>query len=132
MNSITMPIRSSLRSRDIPTCGGAGSTGGLPLKLAAAGLRKSEINDPNHPPDGLRGLRPALIGLAARFAVVRPGGLPRLTEPRLEYASRLVLAKRRSLFFPPLLRDWLLTVLVILGIIAQRVLNHPQGHFSEK
>lgn len=86
-----MPIRSSLRSRVKPACGEAGSVGGLPLGLAGEGLRKSELSDPSHPPEEPRGLRPDLLGLAVRFADERPGGLPRLTEPRLEYVSRLVL-----------------------------------------
>jgi len=67
----------------MPVCDGAGSTGGLPLGLEADGRWNSELSGPSHPPEELPGLRPALLELAVRFAAVCPGGLPRLTEPRL-------------------------------------------------
>ena len=78
----------------------------------------------------MRDLRGARPGYALRFAVDLPGGLPRLTEPRLEPASRLVLAYLRVLVFPLRLRGLILAVSVIFGIIAQRVFPHPQPGFS--
>ncbi|MFZ0533046.1 MAG: hypothetical protein WAM09_07670 [Anaerolineales bacterium] len=110
-----------MRPSDISVGAGGFTTGGLPLGLEGEGTRKSEPSDPSQPPGEPRGLRPDLVGLLFRFAVVRPGGLPRRAKPRADDAPRLVLAYWRVLFFAACLRCWLLSVSDIFGIIAHMV-----------
>lgn len=95
--------------------------GGLPLGLLDEGLLKSPFNEPSNPLDERPDLRFGEVGRE----LVRPGGLPRLVEPRLYVASRLVLVNLRGLLFPLGLRDRILAGSLISGIIAQRVITQP-------
>ncbi len=94
-----MPIKSSLRSSDIPVEGGGVTTDGLPLGLEDAGRLKSEPSDPSQLPDELRPL-----ALVFRLVDVRPGGLPRRTGLREDDAPRLVFAYWRGLVLTLFLR----------------------------
>ncbi len=122
-------MRSSFRSSDMPVELPLETTGGRPLDLEAVGFRKRAASILSKPPEELRGLR---LGYALRVVEDLPGGLPRLAEPRLEPASRLVLAYLRVLVFPFFLGGRTLAVSVIFGIIAQRVFTHPQPGFSSE
>ena len=83
-----------------------------------AGLRNKAPSDPSKLPGELRVLLLDDRGYVFLVAPVRPEGLPRLLEARLEVASRLVLAYLRVLDFPLGLRDLTLAFSVISGIIA--------------
>ena len=99
-----MPIRSSLRSSDIPSGAGVVVPDGLPLGLDAAGRLKRAPSDPSQPPVELRPLRPTLVRLVLLPPDERPGGLPRRAGLRVEDAPRLVLAYCRVLVLVLFLR----------------------------
>jgi hypothetical protein len=94
------------------------------LGLELAGLRNNERSEASKPPVGLRVRRLEDLGYEPLVEVVRPAGLPRLLEVRLEVAPRVVLVYLRVLDFPLALVDRILAFSVISGIIAQRV-SHP-------